>query len=230
MTKQEIVQWIKNEFGVLRGSLATPDDVIEQCIDNAIRYYNSHSGFKTTRIYPLNGKKYVQVDPDVKAVVRVIPDRTTTWVFQDLPLWTLLGTQILDNVTSDLIVMGEAFRTYKQYLSADFQWMFVKSDDPQVGGTLYIQNLPLGASKVCVMGTKRILPDEDIKHEWVLDWILRYSKALVKMVEGNTLRKAEIIGAKSDGQALYDEGKEEAEDLKKQLVEEGRWVTLARRI
>lgn len=230
MTKNEVVQWIKNEFGALRGGLATPDDVIMQCIDNAIRYYNSHSGFKTTRIYSVNGKKAIQVDPDVKLVVKVIPDRTTTWIYEDLPLWTLLGTAILDNVTSDLILMGEAFRTYKKYLGADFSWIFVKSDDPQVGGWLYIQNLPHGASKVCVIGTKRILPNEDIKHEWVLDWILRYSKALVKMVEGNTLRKADLIDAKNDGQQLYDEGKEEVKDLQQQLVEEGRWVALAKRI
>ena len=231
MTKQEIVQWIKNEFGVLRGSLTTPDDVIEQCIDNAIRYWNTHSGFKVTRMYQYQMEtKRIQVDPEIKMVVKVIPNMTTTWVFQDLPLWTLLGTALLDNVTSDLILMGEAFRTYKKYLGAEFAWVFEKSDDPSQGGYLYVIGMPPNATKVCVVGTKRIVPGENIVNQYILDWILSYSKALVKMVEGNALRKAEIIGAKSDGQALYDEGKDEKKYLEDQLVQEGRWVALVKRI
>jgi hypothetical protein len=216
------VDWIKTEFFPL--TLATPDDTIKQCVENAIRYWNTHSAYKISQAYDYGGQR-IQVSNEFKSVVQVYPTKTTTYIWNDHPLWTLMGISVLDNVTTDLILMTEAFRNYRQYVGADFRFMWDKSEDPLVGGWLNIVNLPAGSSGVFVIGTKRITENEDIKQEHILDWILRYSKALVKMVEGNTLRKAEIIDIKSDGNTLYTEGSNEVAELKKELSENGRWLS-----
>jgi hypothetical protein len=140
-----------------------------------------------------------------------------------------MGISVMDNVTGDLIMMSEAFRNYRVYVGVDFQWQFDKSDVPGVGGYLYCINVPSGTQKLFVMGTKRILEEEDVKVEQVLDWLYRYSKAQLKQIEGNTLRKSAIINVANDGQALVDEGKEEMKDLQDRLSKDSRWVLLAKR-
>jgi hypothetical protein len=141
-----------------------------------------------------------------------------------------MGITVLDNVTGDLIMMSEAFRAYRAYVGTDFQFLWEKSDDPASGGYLYAVNVPQGTDKLCVIGTKRITADENVKPEYIYDWLLRYSKALLKQVEGNTLRKSSIINLANDGQQLVDEGKEEAKELSVSLSKDSRWVIMARKI
>jgi len=227
MQKAAMVEWIKTEFFPL--NIVTPNGTIEQCIDNAFRYWNNHSGFKHIAMIDADSVR-VQVPKEMKFVAKVYPaSLRASDPFQGHPLWSLLGITILDNVTSDIILLTEAFKNYQGYIGEDFQWGYVKSDDPEEGGHLYLSNIPAGAERLAIVGTRRIFNDEDIKSEYILDWLLRYSKALVKMVEGNTLRKADIISVKSDGQNYYDEGKEEVKELQEQLARDGRWVALARR-
>lgn len=229
--RSNIKDWIVTEF--LPIQLATPDDTIYQVIQNAIRYWNTHSGHKTMQVYDYaSGTARVQLSTSFKDVVKVYPTQTTSWIWNDHPLWTLLGITILDNVTSDLIMMSEAFRNYRIYLGSDFRWTYQKSEDPDnSGGYLYIINMPSGCSSVCVMGTRRIaLTDVDITDEYILDWILNYSKALLRQIEGNTLRKSDIIGVKNDGQEMLNEGKEEQKTLQESLAKDGRWVALIRRV
>ena len=135
----------------------------------------------------------------------------------------------MDSVRTDLIMMAEGFRNYKTYIGANFRWDYVRSNDPDVGGFIYAKNLPISAQTLCVIGTKRILRNENIKSQYILDWILRYTKALVKMIEGNTLRKTVIIDTPIDGQELVSEGKEEMKDLQAELARDSRWVLMARR-
>jgi len=228
MTKSDIASWLATEFQPL--TLATPVTTREQLIDNAFRYWNTHSAFKYVEMTNIPGENgRIQLDKKFKTVVSVIPDRVTTWIFRDHPLWTLLGITILDNVTSDLILLGEAYRAYRNYIGAQMRWKFEKSDDPSTGGYLYSAGVPREASKLYVVGTRRIYTDEDIVSEHILNWILYYSKALLKQVEGNTLRKSDIIGVKNDGQALFDEGQNEMKDLQEQLRLDGRWVAFIRR-
>ena len=220
--------WIAQEFAPL--TLATTETTLKQLVENAIRYWNTHSAYKVSGMYDYNsGSKRVQISNEFKFVANVFPNKATTYIWSDFPLWTLLGIAVLDNVTTDLILMSEAFRNYRQYIGTDFRWTFEKSDDPNTGGYLYAVNVPAGTDALYVVGTKRILVDEDIENEYILDWILRYFKALVKQVEGNTLRKAGIIAVANDGQALVDEGKEEMGELQEKLAVEGRWLVLASR-
>jgi len=223
------LSWLKQEFYPL--TLATPDSTLEQIVDNAIRYWNTHSGYKITTMFavPADGSA-VQLNTQFKTVVQVYPSSTTTWIMRDHPLWSMLGIQILDNVTGDLIMMSEAFRNYRIYVGTDFRWTFQKSEDPDnEGGYLFARNVPVGVSHLAVVGTKRITSTEDIKVEYVLDWMLRYSKALVQQVEGNTLRKSSIIDVKNDGQELVSEGLDTAKELREQLERDGRWVAIIKR-
>jgi hypothetical protein len=71
--------------------------------------------------------------------------------------------------------------------------------------------------------------DYDIKNEYVLDWILQYSRALLKITEGRLLRKGDIISVKNDGQELVNEGEKEKEKCEHKLSVDGRWFAFARR-
>lgn len=229
MTKTQIVEWIQKEFGDVQ--LATPAQTILQQVDNAMAYWNTHSAFKTVVMVDyVRGQTYADLPVRVKSVAEVIPNYTTTWILQDQPLWSLLGLTILDNVTEDLIMMGEAFRGYRKYVGTDFRWQFVRSENPEVGGKLYIINCPNEMTRACVIGTLRINPKTDsIASEHVYSWVRRYAKALVKVSEGNALRKGSIIGVQNDGQVIVDEGKDELKDLQNELAVCGRWLAFSRR-
>ena len=222
------VNWIRNEFAPL--TLITPLLSIEQCVENAIRYWNTHSAYKISKVYDYTGgTSRIQLDPEFKAVVDVLPTKVATHIWSSHPLWTLVGITVLDNVTTDLIMMSEAFRNYKIYVGTNFRFAFKRSDDPTIGGYLYCTNLPNSTSSILAIGTKRITKNEDIKSQYILDWILSYSKALVKQIEGNTLRKTAIIDTPLDGQELLREGREEVKDLQASLHKDGRWIIFMKR-
>ena len=318
MNDSEILDYIKTEFQPVM--LATPDDTIMQIIGNAKRYWNTHNSFALVRMFGpststvlqsgATSSGRVQLTPDFKQVIRVYPATTPDWILGNYPLWSLLGITIIDNLSSDLIMMSEAFRNYRYYMGTDFHFTYQKSNNPQYGGYLYTTNLPSGTTNMCVVGTKRILNGpvqlnvtcnltgtleclpveprsfsisngtqtftddngdgvlyssisgysgtinyvtgdwtvtgwvnnqplnvgvadyvciEEITSEYILEWMLQYIKALVKMVEGNTLRKTSAINIVNDGQELYEEGKTDKERLESRLAEEGKWTCFARK-
>jgi len=232
MTKRDILDWVRQEFTPVE--LVTPDSTILQIIDNAVRYLNSYSAFKVTSMVAASpSTTRVQLGADIKTVVKVIPGQPPVSILMNYPTWSLLGIAVLDNVTSDLMLMTESFKNYKYYIGSDFRWNFEPSTDPSVGGYLYFSNVPEGSTALCVVGTKRILKDENddysVTDEFSLNWLLPYVKALVKQAEGNTLRKTDVIGIKNDGDSLYKEGIDEQKELKTQLNESGRWVALVKR-
>ena len=222
------LNWIENEFAPIE--LITPDKTIKQQIENAIRYWNTHSAYKCVAMYEYAHKTpRIQVSPEFKMVVEILPAKGTTNIFEGHPLWTLTGVTLMDSVRTDLIMMAEGFRNYKQYIGANFRWDFVRSDDPASGGFVYAKNIPNSAASLCVIGTKRILRNENIKSQYILDWILRYTKALVMMIEGNTLRKTMIIDTPIDGAELVREGREDMLRLQTELARDSRWVIMAQR-
>lgn len=221
--------WIKAEFAPL--VLITPDATLKQCLENAIRYWNTHSAYRvSTMVSYISGQKRAQLPPEFKQVAQVYPSRSTSWIWNNHPMWSLLGITVLDNYTTDMILLSEAFRNYRIYVGTNFRWTFEPPKDQSEGGYLYCVNLPSGTTGVYVLGTRRITKSEDIRDEYINDWLLRYFKALVKQVEGNTLRKANmILPGGVDGQSLVDEGLTEMEKLQEDLAINGRWIAFCRR-
>lgn len=232
-------------LGVLTGEYENPGD-----ITGTINYStgaitltfpvapNEDSTFRMTYHFPVQvgtapsyqgqGQAF-PVDSEFKYVTNVYPSVSPQLLWQDNSLWKLFGLTILDNVTSDLIMMTQAFQNYQIYVGTDFRWTYEMNPDPTKPGTLFFTGNPYTNSMMCVVGSKRIMPNEDVKSEHILNWLLYYSKALLKMCEGNMLRKADIINVRNDGQTLMEEGKTEKEELEKRLSEEGRWLIMAKR-
>jgi len=158
MTLDEIQEWLVKEFDPIM--LATPPETIEQLVVNAVRYWNTHSGYRLTRMYNAAGAPRVQISPEFKSVTQVLPATDTEFVFRSHPLWTLLGFTIIDNVTEDLILLGETYRNYRYYIGEDFKWQFEPSGNPLLGGQLFLHMLPTGVGRIAVIGTK-LLKIED---------------------------------------------------------------------
>ena len=228
MLPYEIIDWIKESVAPVE--LVTPDSTIEQMIQNTIRYINTKSAFRLVRMFNATPEtKVITLDTDFKDVVRVYPATTPDWIMQNYPLWSLLGVTVIDNITSDLILMAEGFKNYRYYIGADFKFHLEPSGDPAVGNSLYLFNVPSSTTQICVVGTQRFDFISDIKNEFVLDLVLRYAKALTLICEGNTLRKADAIGIHNDGDALIKENKEELVNLQKEIAENSRWFSFVRR-
>jgi hypothetical protein len=227
MTDPECLQWVKVEFYPIM--LATPDEAILQALGNAKRWFNTHSAYPIVEMFATDNLPYVQLTSAYKNVHQVYPATQPDWILANYPVWSLLGITVIDNLTSDLILLGEAYKNFRYYMGTDFKWNFQKSDNPLVGPKLYLSQVPQGTTNLCVVGSARIMDNTDITSEHILDWVLHYTKALVKMMEGNTLRKSLAIGIQNDGQNLLDEGKEEMKALQERLAQEGRWTSFCRR-
>ena len=112
----------------------------------------------------------------------------------------------------------------------NFTWQFLDSGDPSVPSRLLVQNIPAGASQLAVMGCYRILPGVAINQEHILEWILCYFRALVKIQYGRLLRVTNVINVKNDGGDLVSEGTNEKKELEERLGREGRWFSFSKRI
>jgi len=228
--KTKYINWIKAEFQPR--TLATPDATIEQMVDNAVRYWNTHSAYKIGQMVKYaSGQTRAQLSPCFKSVAVTYPNRNANWIWNEYPTYSLAGIAVLDNIRTDLIIATEAFRTFNIYVGANFRWYFDENhDDPTQGGYLYCKNVPSGTQALFVVGTRRILANDDIDSEHINDWLLYYSKALVKQIEGHTLRAAAIaLPHGIDGQQMYNEGREEMKELQEKLAKESRWVVFAKR-
>jgi hypothetical protein len=228
MRKSQIIEWVQKEFFPLE--LATPIETIEQIFENAIRYHNTHSAVPEIVMVGANPNSVkIELPLSVKNVAQVYPSAQVDYVMQNHPMWTLLGIQILDNITSDLINVSSAFANYKVYIGNDFRWTFVDAGNPALPSYLMVGNVPVGADKLCVVGTKRLFTNDDITHEHILEWVLKYVKALVKMSEGRLLRVTNLIDVKNDGAELVREGMEERKELEEKLAKESMWVLFGKR-
>ena len=227
-TMTKYLDWIATEFSPL--TLATPDATIEQQVENAIRYWNHHSAYKISAMVDyVQGQTRAQLPAAFKNVAIAYPNRKTTWLWNDHPLWTMTSVNVLDSVTTDLIMMSEAFRSYRKYVGTDFRQTFVRSGSMTEGGYLYCTNVPGGTTSLFVVGTRQVIPAEDVTDTVILDWLLSYTKCLVQQIEGNTLRKSSIIGLANDGNELVREGKDEMTNLQKELERNSRWVAFIKR-
>lgn len=228
--KAKYITWIKQEFQPR--TLAIPDESIGQMVDNAVRYWNTHSAYKISQMVTYGtGQVRAQLSPAFKSVAVVHPNKNANFIWNEFPTWSLAGISVLDNIRTDLVLATEAFRTFNIYAGANFRWWMEENhDDPTQGGWLYCKNVPSGTSALYVIGTKRILPTDEIDSQHINDWLLYYTKALVKQAEGHALRAAGLVlPGDVDGQQLYTEGVTEAKFLQEELQKSARWVVFAKR-
>lgn len=228
MKKLQMRNWIYSEFAP--STLSIGADVIDQQIDNTVRYWNTHSAFKYTYMADYSQENFISVPVGMKNVVKVYPSVLEDSLLQNTPMGMLLGFVTLDSMTTDLIMTIQAMEGYRVYMGQDFRWRFERSELPDtVGGKLYVQSVPRATTKLAIVGLKRIVGDEEISDEFILDWVLKYALALCKVKEGNILRKAQIIGIQNDGQAMLDEGLKSVEELQLSLSQQAQWALLASR-
>jgi hypothetical protein len=227
----DIRNWIYTEFSPSTLSIGQP--VIDQQILNCIRYWNTHSGYKITKMYQTPANMcdgMVTLDTELKNVVKVYPSVMEDALLQTSPMGTLLGFVTLDSLTTDLIMMTNAMEGYRIYLGQDFRWRYERSvDQDNVPGQLFLQKVPRGSSAVAVVGLKWIQPGENITDPFLLDWILKYSLALCKVKEGNILRHAQMISIQNVGTDMLKEGVDEIVELQTRLSRESQWALLAAR-
>jgi hypothetical protein len=226
--KQKYLDWVKAEFQPR--TLATPDATLKQLLDNAVRYWNTHSAYKISQMVSYNGQTRLQLSASFKEVVNIYPNKTANWIWNEFPTWSLAGIAVLDNIRTDLILATEAFKAFNIYVGANFRhWFEPNHDSPSTGGFLYTRNVPSGTSAFYVVGTKRILPADDIDSQHINNWLLYYFKALVKQTEGHAIRAAQIVVPGIDGQQIYSEGKVEQTELQNTLKKEAFWVSFPKR-
>src|ERR1051326_5340243 len=174
----DIRNWIYTEFSPT--TLSIGQDVVDQQINNAKRYWNTHSAFKITKMFDYAmSSNFISLSTDIKNVVQVYPSVMQEELFINHPMWALLGFITLDQFTNDLIMLSQAFEGYRVYLGQDFRWRYERStDQDNTAGKLYVQQVPRGAAKLAVVGLKWLLPDEDITDPFITDWVLSYTLAL----------------------------------------------------
>lgn len=224
----DIRNWIYGEFAPT--TLAIGQVAVDQQSRNAVRYWNTHSAYKITKMFDYAGQDSIELTADIKNVAKVYPSIVEDTLLQTNPIGTLLGFVTLDSMTTDLIMQINAMEGYRIYMGQDFRYRYERSTNQAVTpGRLYVQNVPRGATKLAVVGLKWILDDEDITDDFILDWILQYTLALTKVKEGNTLRKAQIIGIQNDGEQMLQEGLDAVKDLQEKLSRESQWALLATR-
>lgn len=230
MTTNDILTWIKTSYLPL--TFSQPDATLLQGINDVIRFWNTHSAYRMLKMYPAvsSPQGSFSVDPHFKSVVLVYPSAISIEIALAEPTWTLLGIQVMNYLSADLITINEGYKGYQAYLGSDFQFHFEPSQDPTVGGKLYIQNVPTLASNVAVIGSWRVLPGDDITSEYILDHLLRGSKYYLLMSEGNVLRKSRLINLKEDGSEMVQENEARWKEWKEEIFKDARWFALAQRI
>jgi hypothetical protein len=231
MYRSDILEWVRTDFLPLR--LSIPDQTVLQQVDNSVRYFNNNSAVKVARMY--STAPVITIDADIKNIAQVLPSKVSASTQLVDANWLLLGIQSMNYLSADIIAMNEAYKNYAAYFGTDFQWNFERGVNPNQTGKLFLSNVPSGADKVYVVGALRILDDTettdyDIAHDHVLDFILRSTKALVKICEGNVLRKADMINIKNDGQSLLTEGTEEWKLIREELLSMSRWMCMGSRM
>lgn len=231
MKISEIHEWLVTQYQPL--TLSIPSETVDQLIKNAIRYFNNNSAVRHVEMVNLTGVR-TKVSKYVKVVSQVYPATESALSnAYDLPVWTLLGVQVINAQNTDLIMLSETYRNLNVYMGRDFQWSFLPSDDPNDdngGGHIYTNNAPTGATSLAIIGAKRIFDTDDITDSYILDWILNYSYALVRVSEGNVLRKASIINVSNDGGDMIQEAKDDIARLQEDLTINGRWLSFASRL
>lgn len=226
MTRPQIYDWLTRSFDPM--VLSTPKESVEQLIEECVDYWNTHSAYKLNVFMPVTNK-VITLPLEMKMVESIHPNVQQVQLLQDFPNTLLLGMTVLDNLTTDTILLSEGYKNYRTYMGGQLAWQEIRSEDPTVPGRVVINNLNTACTDVLVVGAKRILPLEDVKQIAIVEWLRRYARAKLQVREGQTLRKAKVVGVDADGAEMVTEGNTEILKLEKELEVNGRWMVMGSR-
>ena len=160
MTRPQIYDWLVRSFDPI--TLATPQESVMQLIDECVDYWNMHSAYRIAAFLPVTAK-VIELPLEMKMAVECMPNVAQVQLLQDFPNTLLLGMTVLDNLTTDTILLSEGYKNYRTYMGGQFAWQEIRSEDPTVPNRVVINNLNSACTDIFVVGAKRILPLEDIK-------------------------------------------------------------------
>ena len=202
MNREGIEAQVKGEFEPL--ALATTDYVIREAVQKAIDYWNEFAGFTENKMVTWSSGSTITLDADMDEVVRLYPSSQPAMPYAITPVWSIFGFDVLDRTLEDVASLWYYIESLRVYLGKDFSWR-------QIGNTLYVDNVPEGATGFLAVYYKMIVEDEDIQQREILNWLVRYAKAYVTIEEGKRLRKSRLIGVDLDGESMVSDGKETLE-------------------
>lgn len=207
MKYREIVEYVVASFEPIK--LATAEVSIEQCVDEAIRWWDRVGGYPQSEqvLYPQTNAFLLPERVDV--VTNVYTDRITTELFTAQTL--LLGVTILDYDIMTLAMKQDHLANLRSFLASRFRWKFLKP-------YLYVDGMVTAVSTMVVT----YLPHFDWTSKTTeitgknLDWIQRYARALLKGREGEIRRLGSVIQSPLDGDTLVQESKDEVAVIKQE--------------
>lgn len=205
MKFREIVEYVEASFKPIK--LATATTSLEQCVEEAIRWWNRVGGYPKAEQFAYPQTNAFELPERVDQVMYVITDRVTTELFTAQTL--LLGVTILDYDIMTLAMKQDHLSNLRTFLASKFRWRWVKP-------YLYVDGMVTAVANMVVV----YLPYfdwEDREFDITgkdLEWIQRYARALVKQREGEIRRLGSVIGSPLDGDTLVSESASEIEAIK----------------
>lgn len=206
MKFREIVEYVVSSFKPIKLSTATVS--IEQCVEEAIRWWNRVGGYPKAEQFAYPQTNSFTLPDRVDQVMYVITNRITTELFTAQTL--LLGVTVLDYDITTLAMKQDHLSNLRTFLASRFRWKWVKPN-------LYVDGLLTAVSSMVVV----YLPHFDWTDKEAeingkdLEWIQRYARALVKQREGEIRRLGSVIQSPLDGDTLVTESASEIEAIKK---------------
>ena len=205
MKFREIVEYVVSSFKPIQ--LATDKVSIEQCVEEAIRWWDRAAAYPKAEQFAYPQTNSFQLPERVDQVIDVIPDRVTTELFTAQTL--LLGVTILDYDILTLAMKQDHLSNLRTFLASKFRWKFLKP-------YLYVDGMLTAVADMIVV----YYPHYDYTDRNIditgkdIDWITRYARALVKGREGEIRRLGSVIQSPLDGDTLTSECKEELQSIK----------------
>jgi len=200
VNKEQMVAYIVEDFRPIE--LVTDLDAIEQCVEKAIRWFNSVTGDVIIEKFTYGGSGVVTLPDRVDQVVGLLSDRVVTELFTAQTL--LLGVTILDYDIMTLALKHNHLGDLRTFLASRGRFKWVKPYLHLAGmftdvGAFLVSYIPFYDAD-----------DETFNYTKEAErWIIEYATGLVKQREGRVLRMGSVIGSPLDGAELVSEGKEE---------------------
>ena len=201
----EIVEYVVSSFKPIK--LSTAQVSIEQCVEEAIQWWDRVSGYPKAEQFNYPQTNSFQLPERVDSIIEVIPDRVTTELFTAQTL--LLGVTILDYDILTLAMKQDHLANLRTFLASRFRWKWVKP-------YMYVDGMLTAVATMVVV----YLPHYDWSDRDVditgkdIYWIRRYARALVKQREGEIRRLGSVIQSPLDGDTLVGESKDEVATIK----------------